>query len=369
MADRAPIDRELGPALDEAELAQVWRRVREAQAEERVAPRRWRYAVATVVAVAALAIAIIAWPRGPHSAGALAGDRPLTPGVHLDAPTPRTIGLADGSALALAADAQLEVLANDGDKFVTAVRRGKVGFDVKPGGPRRWIIETDLATVEVVGTAFAVERGADALEVTVARGVVLVRGERVPGRVVRLTAGQHIEVPAPVIATSPTPSVVPPDPAPSAPAPSAPAPDRVVPSTPDRVALAPAPTPAPRRAPIDIIARADELVAAGQHARAADALAAYLVDAPKDATTGLAAFLLGRLAQDRLHQPGRAADAFATVRAIGSPRAIQEEALGRQARALARAGRLDDAHAAARAYLAQYPTGDRADEMSTLAGP
>ena len=364
MTDRAPIDRELEPALDEAELAQVWRRVREAQAEARVAPRRWRYAVATAAAVAALAVLIVAWPRGPHSAGALAGDRPLTPGVHLDAPTPRTIDLADGSALALAADAQLEVLANDGDKFVTAVRRGKVDFDVKPGGPRRWIIETDLATVEVVGTAFAVERGVEGLEVTVARGVVLVRGERVPGRVVRLTAGQHVEVPAPTIAAVPSP-VLAVTPSGAASASVTPSPTPVAPAPPDRVALAPT----PRRAPIDIIARADELVAAGQPGRAADALAAYLTDAPRDATTGLAAFLLGRLAQDRLGQPGRAADAFARVRDLGTPRAIQEEALGRQARALARAGRLDDAHAAARAYLAQYPRGPHAGEMSTLAGP
>ena len=58
MAER-PIDAELTPALDEAELAQVWRRVRDAQAERRVAPRRWRYAIATGVAVATAAVLLL----------------------------------------------------------------------------------------------------------------------------------------------------------------------------------------------------------------------------------------------------------------------------------------------------------------------
>ena len=195
MAER-PIDAELTPALDEAELAQVWRRVRDAQAERRVAPRRWRYAIATGVAVATAAVLLLAWPRDHRAAGALAGDVALTPGAQIDATAARAIAMADGSRVTLAPEARLEVLANEGDKFVTAVRRGKVGFDVRPGGPRKWIIETDLATVEVVGTAFAVERSAVELSVTVERGVVLVRGERVPGRVVRLTAGQHVEVAA-----------------------------------------------------------------------------------------------------------------------------------------------------------------------------
>ncbi len=406
MAER-PIDAELAPALDEAELAQVWRRVRDAQAEHRVAPRRWRYAIATGVAVATAAVLLVAWPRGHRASGALAGDVALTPGAQIDATAPRAIAMADGSRVTLAPEARLEVLANEGDKFVTAVRRGKVGFDVRPGGPRKWIIETDLATVEVVGTAFAVERSAVELSVTVERGVVLVRGERVPGRVVRLTAGQHVEVAA-AIATAPPPPapvldrvppvapaidhVPPPAPAIDRAPPPAPAVDRAPPTAPaiDRTPTAPAidrtpeiapppvapppvapppVAPPPVAPPVDIIARADALVAAGQHARAADALEAYLADARGDATAGLAAFLLGRLAQDQLAQPQRAAEAFARVRAIGSPRAIQEEALVRQARALARAGRAADARAAARGYLDQYPGGARAAEMTALLAP
>jgi transmembrane sensor len=406
MAERAPIERELTPALDEAELAQVWRRVRDVQATRRAVPRRRLYQGIAVCALAVAAVAVVvAWPRSRVAPGALAGEVALAPGAQLA--EPRTIALADGSHLELATAARLEVLANEGDKFVTAVRRGRVRFDVRPGGPRRWVVETDLATVEVVGTAFSVDRGAGALAVEVERGVVLVRGERVPGRIVRLTAGQHVEVAA-AIATAPPPPapvldrvppvapaidrVPPPAPAVDRAPPPAPAVDRAPPTAPaiDRTPTAPAidrtpeiapppvapppvapppVAPPPVAPPVDIIARADALVAAGQHARAADALEAYLADARGDATAGLAAFLLGRLAQDQLAQPQRAAEAFARVRAIGSPRAIQEEALVRQARALARAGRAADARAAARGYLDQYPGGARAAEMTALLAP
>ena len=131
-----------------------------------------------------------------------------------------------------------------------------------------------------------------------------------------------------------------------------------------------APTVAPTPpAPVDIITRADALIAAGDGARAADELTAYLRTAPADATAGLAAFLLGRLAQDQLGDPSRAAAAFAQVGAIGSPRAIQADALARRARALATAGRDAEARTAARAYLDRFPQGPRAAAMTTLAGP
>src|SRR5262249_56483416 len=67
-------------------------------------------------------------------------------------------------------------------------------LEVMPKRGRTWTIETDLATVEVVGTAFSVERDARRLRVTVARGIVVVRGERVPGRIQRLSAGQSFEL-------------------------------------------------------------------------------------------------------------------------------------------------------------------------------
>jgi TolA-binding protein len=95
-------------------------------------------------------------------------------------------------------------------------------------------------------------------------------------------------------------------------------------------------------------------------------LDAYLDDAPSGSSAGLAAFLLGRIAQDSLHDPERAAAAFARTMQLGSPRAVLPEALARRARALADAGRLDQAADLARRYLERHPSGAAAAAMRRL---
>jgi TolA-binding protein len=368
--DSRRLDEKLAPPLEEAEIAQVWRGVKEARAE---APaRRRRRMVGVGVAVAAMAAAAVVavvmaagggdrasrggasetaggasasavavasgggsaasgganGGGGSNGAGAVSGpitsvDLVLEPGARVKPAAERTIAMNDGSVVALAAASELEVLANETDKFVTAVRKGWAHFDVNPGGGRRWVIETDLATVEVVGTAFVVERAETHLAVRVERGVVLVRGERVPGRIVRLTAGEALEVPAQVAA---------------APAPAA----RTDTPPPTARTDAPPPRTRPLAPPAETaIARADALLARGKAIDAADELERFLDDAGDDAGAGLAAFMLGRIAQDQLGDPERAAAAFARTLAIGSPRAVQDEARTRRTRALAAAGRTE----------------------------
>jgi tetratricopeptide (TPR) repeat protein len=187
---------------------------------------------------------------------------------------------------------------------------------------------------------------------------------------VRLTAGQRIEVADVVALAPPGPMEPPPGPPLSVEPPPGPGPIAPPLSALEAGPLAPPsvePPPAP--IPVDIVARADELVGAGRAAEAAAELTAYLATAPADTTAGLAAFLLGRIARDRLGQPGRAAEAFTRVLAIGSPRAIQADALARRAEALAADGQAVAAQAAARDYLARYPAGPRRGAMAALAGP
>jgi ferric-dicitrate binding protein FerR (iron transport regulator) len=357
--DSRRLDEKLAPPLEEAEIAQVWRGVKEARAE---APaRRRRRMVGVGVAVAAMAAAAVVavvmaagggdrasrggasetaggasasavavasgggsaasgganGGGGSNGAGAVSGpitsvDLVLEPGARVKPAAERTIAMNDGSVVALAAASELEVLANETDKFVTAVRKGWAHFDVNPGGGRRWVIETDLATVEVVGTAFVVERAETHLAVRVERGVVLVRG-----------AGEALEVPAQVAA---------------APAPAA----RTDTPPPTARTDAPPPPTRPLAPPAETaIARADALLARGKAIDAADELERFLDDAGDDAGAGLAAFMLGRIAQDQLGDPERAAAAFARTLAIGSPRAVQDEARTRRTRALAAAGRTE----------------------------
>jgi len=80
----------------------------------------------------------------------------------------------------------LEVLNNDQSSFSTALRRGRATFEVHPGGPRRWTVEGGLATIEVVGTEFTLERGPESAGGHRAPGRGAVRGEHVPDRVQKL---------------------------------------------------------------------------------------------------------------------------------------------------------------------------------------
>ncbi len=369
--DSRRLDEKLAPAMEEADIARVWRRVKDARRE---APSRRRrligigVAVAVAAAAAAAAAIVIATdgdgPRqvagdgaplmvgeerpagaGPTDRAAVTGpiaspEIALEAGVRVVPTRARSIALDDGSVIALAAASELEVLANEADKLVTALRKGWARFDVKPGGARRWIVETDLATVEVVGTTFVVERSEARLVVTVEHGVVLVRGERVPGRVVRLTAGEHVDIPFLPSEREPEggtrgergPAAV----------------DRRDHSTSfdspslrsDSLRTNGDDSVAPDGAEA-AIARADALLAKGKAIDAADELDRFLDDAGDDAGAGLAAFMLGRIAQDQLGDPERAAAAFARTLAIGSPRAVQDEARTRRARALAAAGRAE----------------------------
>jgi transmembrane sensor len=265
------------------------------------------------------------------------------------------LALDDGSRVLLEPGARLQVLVNDGAQFVTVLDRGAARFELSPGGPRRWTVETSLATVEVVGAAFRIEPSPGRLVVDVERGIVLVRGDRVPGRVVRLADGQRIEVDAvaPVVSGPPAPAApsAGPRPRPRSPAPRAAA-SKQAPPTLD-----------------DVLQEADRLRAAGDARAAADLLERALASAPRDAMAGLAWFTLGRIRADQLDQPERAAHAFAQVIALGQPPSLIEDAHMRRVEALVDAGRRGEAAAALGAYERAFPSSERAAALRVRLGP
>ena len=429
----------LEPAYDEQQIADAWDRIATARRGARP-PRQGRWVVALGIAATALVAVIALATRGRDGerAGAIASrdGAALAPGSVVDAVAqPRTLELADRSRVELAAATRLEVIANDGKRFVTLLSGGRARFDVTPGGPRLWSIETALATIEVVGTAFTVEDRSDALVVSVEHGVVMVRGERVPNRVVRLLVGQQLAVPRVVTADAPrveqaaaagpnaaaelaVPAAAPAErptadaprverPAaagsnaadlatgggahtitPSSQAAAAPPPTRparardaaVVDPTRANPTPSHGPSPPSRPGPVaaappatgvaeplaDVLKDADRLRAAGQAARAADRLDAAIAASPNDPGAGVAAFMLGRLALDTLHDPARAARAFAIVIDLGSPHSLVEDAHARRAEALIRSGDRRAAVAAIEGYERAYPGGRRAAALRSL---
>jgi len=391
MAKRLPIPirKILEEPFDDAALEAARQRVR-------LAPRpRAPIAAALVIGFGlAAAGALAAVVR--HSVSApIAGPVRLADGAELRAlrsdDTVSEYALDDGSRVELTPGASVEALANDASELVL-VERGTATFDVRPGGARRWTIECGLATVVVVGTRFTVEQSAQRLRVSVARGAVLVRGERVPERARRLGAGDEIVIEA----ESPTqrashraaieaPSSPPSDEAQSALALPAAAPERAVIVARERSWRTLAASGAWERAYAELgaagIVRAatrasvDELLALADVARLSghpsDALAPLerIVDAhPQDANAPLAAFTLGRVASDQLHQPARAARAFEQALALGLPAALRPDALSRLARAHDAAANGAEASRAAARYLADYPDGPQRAAMQALVG-
>lgn len=194
MTLRQPIKDGLERKLDDARLAAVWRRVRQAR-RGRSSQRAWRLAF---VALPLAAVAVVLWLRLPRTVAPLK----LADATSLAAPdaittteAPRTVDFDDGSRITLSPGGLLQTVANQGRVFGTKLVRGRAEFRVRPGGPRRWIVQAGRVTVEVVGTHFVVDRGPRVVSVAVHRGEVLVRGAAVDGGAKSLHVGESLAVP------------------------------------------------------------------------------------------------------------------------------------------------------------------------------
>jgi transmembrane sensor len=309
---------------------------------------------------------------------------------------PSDIALSDGSHIRLLPGARIEPLESTGATFSAIVAQGRADFDVRPGGPRHWTIECGLATVEVVGTKFACERGPGRLLVEVRHGVVLVRGDRVPERARRLSAGESLDLrdegrsalmggetldPAALPASAEAEGAAPPH-----------EPDDTVqiangehrkPQTRGEVArtwrdLARRGRHQDAYAALgseglryeskrlgvnDLLALADVARLSGHPAEAVMPLERILSDFASDAQASLAAFALGRLELDSLGHAQAAASAFRKALALRIPRSLREDVLARLVEAYARSGDTRAAQRAANAYLDEFPTGRHAQAV------
>ena len=199
---RYPLKDLLADPTSEEALARVWRGIDARAPHGRRRARVW--AMASVVAAAAVAIAFATFERRDRGPLRFADGHPL--GAVEATPVGAVVAMSDGSRVDLAAGARFTPLESTGTSFVAVLERGSAHFEVRPGGPRRWQIECGLATVEVVGTGFDCTRAPGRLSVSVQHGAVLVRGERVPDRARRLAAGETMEVLEPPAPPEPSPT-------------------------------------------------------------------------------------------------------------------------------------------------------------------
>jgi transmembrane sensor len=161
-----------------------------ATAQRRV---RWRAPAALAAAVALATVAL--WSMGVF-AWERVGTRPAER---------RELTLSDGSVVQLAPDSSLRVRLEPHSRRVVLIR-GEAFFRVAHDSQRPFIVEAEYASVQATGTAFAVDRGANTVVVTVAEGSVAVRRTRPPlnpfaeavpvdTRAVAVAAGEQVAVP------------------------------------------------------------------------------------------------------------------------------------------------------------------------------
>jgi transmembrane sensor len=390
---RAPLRAELRPALSEASVQRMWRAI----AAKRTRPPRpaARAITAALVLAAAALLALLVW-RAPRSGadGARSGALALAGGAEIGvlqvaaaAPAPAAFELSDGSTIVLSPGTRLSTLESTDRVFSALVSAGRIELDVKKGGPRRWSIECGVATVDVIGTRLLIERSATRVSVQVFEGTVLVRGERVPERIQRLSSGQSIEI-------DDTREQARGGAAASAPLPGGPAREDASPTEAPANKSVNATTTA--RAPAvswhelarrgdyrgayqalgtqgirresahggveELLALADMARLSGHPEDAAIPLARIVRDHAGDPRSALAAFTLGKLQLDTLGQPAQAAASFQTALGLGLSTPLVEDALARIVEAHARSGNDVAARAAAAEYERRFPHGRRLED-------
>jgi transmembrane sensor len=385
-----PLKDMLRDPTEEPALRRIWERIDGKLPDTR---RRRRRVVlgGLALASAAACLAIITVAR--HDAGPLRfrDGRGLSV---IDAPSEGAhVAFSDGSSVELGAGARFEPLESSGTTFLGVLRSGSASFEVRPGGPRRWQVECGLATVEVVGTRFSCEREPGRLRVSVQRGTVVVRGERVADRARRLTAGESLDVfEASGAPTASTPSSV-----------EALEPDDAPAEAPADVAVAPVPVAEPiadarsswrelarggraaeafaslgaegvRREArhlgvADLLTLADVARLSGHPSDAVAPLSRILTEFAHDPQAPLAAFALGRLELDALDRPRAAAKALERALALGVPRSLREDVQARLVEAYVHAHDRAAARVAAEAYLREFPTGRHRTQVEPAASP
>jgi hypothetical protein len=235
---------------------------------------------------------------------------------------------ADGSTLtALTPDTVVEPLAMTERDVTLRLVSGTVDVSVPKGGSRKWTLEAGELSVEVVGTKFTVARTSQLAKVAVKEGIVLVRSPKLTDGAQRLSAGERVEVS--LGAT-------------------------VEPVMPSFEAL---------------MQQADAARQMGDLRSASTYLKQILRAFPNDARTGVAAFQLALVTQQRGASAQQVVAAFTTALAKARGQSLRQDCYWRLVLALEHAGQGHQASERAEQSLREYPNGRYASELKLRLAP
>nr|WP_321274270.1 FecR domain-containing protein [Alcaligenes faecalis] len=176
--------------LDELPVDRLRRLTQEPAAPQKKPVQRWRPAFAAM-AVGAVVAGVWLWPAGPEQSWA----------VSTTVAQRQELRLPDDSVLTVNARTKINVVYTSSERRVY-LESGEILADVRTDADRPFIVETEQAKVQVLGTRFNVRKQSDQVEVAVDRGRVRLsagpwwnsRSERLGvGQAARVTARQGLE--------------------------------------------------------------------------------------------------------------------------------------------------------------------------------
>jgi transmembrane sensor len=348
-----PLGEHMMDATSEIDVSRQWRRIEAQLGRPRSRPRGWLAACGAVGAAAALVL-VLAPRRGrPLAPAPIVAAPVLTPEpffaegtrVESTAGTKRELALPDGSRIALRPGGVLTLARSATDEVRVVLERGSADLDVIRDSDRRFVVAVLDVEFVVAGARFVVsvsegaagkiaaaevERGAIEVHRSIARSVLLA-GESWTSGVSVVSAG-----------------------------PGSTSDDAPVTSTP-RTASSGRATDDDARSLLAVATRARWQGRQRDAARALDELCRRF---PNDPRAALAAFELGRIQLDTLHEAGHAAASFRTAMNLARDPVLREDAATRRVEALDRSHDGAACLSARAAYLAEYSTGAHAGRVT-----
>jgi transmembrane sensor len=274
--------------------------------------------------------------------------------------------LLDGSRVVLDPETRLSLMTLLPNDIRLDLHRGGLDLDVTHVEDRQFVVIAAGYEVRVLGTQFAVRLRPNeerpALDVRVLRGRVRVTRIGEPADVRVLGAGETWSTA--LGPTSNTPAKAD-EPSP-VPATAAVTIATNAPSTSASTAASPA---AIRVGAKELWSQAEAARTARRFQDEAVALNTLRLRHRSDHRAGLAAFELGRLRQDTLHDPAGAAEAFADAVVLAPNGPFREDAEARRVEALDSAGRHEQCADAKTLFLARYPSGIHRQRVSGMCKP
>jgi transmembrane sensor len=292
-----------------------------------------------------------------------------------------TFVLSDGSSIELEPGGSIATTENDGQRASLVLVQGEATFDIVPS-QRQWTIDAGLATIEVLGTRFRVQRTDQEVDVSVERGTVRLRSEHLdisqqllrPGETARIaigptneeTDGDGQQVVEAEEAEQATQEEMEPLASTSTPWEALARRGRFEEAYGRLGSRGLATQTEQARSIEELLLLADVARLSGHPREAVAPLEQAIAQYSAHRRASVAAFTLGRLHADVLGSPTGAVSAFERCLALGPPAALHADALARLAEARNRAGDREGAQAAAQEYLERYPDGQRARFLGTL---